>query len=477
MKYGNYGKMPGKIDLACIKQKKPSAKQKRELSQLREIFSNLSIEQIESTYNDQKCNFESTLEILQTVQSPQEQAMDFLQGMFGQNSAEMIQEVYQSCEENIEKTTAFLIEANKEMLVEGNKEEEAPEEENEFGNSAIGYVNSQALRRRLDAEGLEMIYGIFPNMAREVINKTFYGNNGNFYETVRILNESYPNSHIPEERKNSPSSKSAKPKDQAFPSLCTLPKSKTPQGVWSQFSNNHFLDGNNLDAVRKLNLVLKCFPAVDEELIKETFFQCGDDYKETVATLKILFPDNYRDPPPDTGVIRITQQSSPSRISRGDTENVRIVYGERMRDEEYNEKIEAVNRYRKLQEAYFQGAGKAASVGNWNEAKRLSSEGKKYQDAFEKVYNETYMETFRRINNRPGVIDLHGLRVKEAIELLEAFLHESQEDGLKRVEVVTGKGMHSTHGIAKIKPAVAEYLKEKGYKASDLEGGYSVSLS
>lgn len=309
-------------------------------------------------------------------------------------------------------------------------------------------------------------------MQREFITKTYYSTNQNIYETVQIINETYPNHHIPEERKT-PTDASLK--QESFPGLSAIPKSKMPQGVWSQYNNNFFLDGNNLDAVNKLNRVLSCFPAVDAEIVKEIFYTYGDDYGESVKALKDIYPENYRKPPADPGPIRISS-SSPVRIRQtGSVE--RISYLPPLRDDQYFEKLEIANRCRKLSEAYFQGASRVAAVGNMKEAKRLSDDGKRYQAEFEAAYYETYMETLRRNNNRPEVLDLHGLRVKEALEIVERFLNQSRQDGIRRVEIVTGRGMHSHKNIAKIKPAVGDYLKERGIKATELDGGFMVLLN
>jgi DNA-nicking Smr family endonuclease len=43
-------------------------------------------------------------------------------------------------------------------------------------------------------------------------------------------------------------------------------------------------------------------------------------------------------------------------------------------------------------------------------------------------------------------IDLHGLKVKEALEILEKFLRDSLRKGLKKVLIIHGKGNHSTGG-------------------------------
>lgn len=77
------------------------------------------------------------------------------------------------------------------------------------------------------------------------------------------------------------------------------------------------------------------------------------------------------------------------------------------------------------------------------------------------------------------VIDFHGLFVKEAIEALEEKLSNTTQSKsctlvkviwlidlvtIETLYVVTGKGSHSSGGVAKIKPAVIDYLDKKGYR-------------
>lgn len=132
MKYGSYGHIKAKVDPNIInKRKKLTVKQKNEIDQLKVIFSNLSIAQIESTYKDQKCDFESALDLLTSIKDQREEELELLQNMFPNQAREMIQEIYESCDKDIQKATAFLIEANSEIAEEDS-------EDSEFGNSVIG---------------------------------------------------------------------------------------------------------------------------------------------------------------------------------------------------------------------------------------------------------------------------------------------------------------------------------------------------
>lgn len=60
-------------------------------------------------------------------------------------------------------------------------------------------------------------------------------------------------------------------------------------------------------------------------------------------------------------------------------------------------------------------------------------------------------------------VDLHGLRVPEAIETLREALRVAQERGQPRVRVVCGKGRGSPGGVGVLRRAVAGWLEQHGY--------------
>jgi len=73
-----------------------------------------------------------------------------------------------------------------------------------------------------------------------------------------------------------------------------------------------------------------------------------------------------------------------------------------------------------------------------------------------------------------AVLDLHGLTALEAEVALDNFLATAGEAGLKRVRVITGKGINSPEGRAILKPLVENWLENKGYNfrpAKIIEGG------
>lgn len=56
------------------------------------------------------------------------------------------------------------------------------------------------------------------------------------------------------------------------------------------------------------------------------------------------------------------------------------------------------------------------------------------------------------------VLDLHGLNTEAARKLLQAFLHQANQNGLRCVLVIHGKGMNSRNGEAVLKLNTRHWL-------------------
>lgn len=72
---------------------------------------------------------------------------------------------------------------------------------------------------------------------------------------------------------------------------------------------------------------------------------------------------------------------------------------------------------------------------------------------------------------------MHGLTVAEAILLVKKKIaqwwhHEQtvQNDMHTLMEIITGVGLHSKNGQAKLKPAVLQFLNEEGWHTEELPG-------
>ncbi|KAH9948978.1 hypothetical protein B0H21DRAFT_820534 [Amylocystis lapponica] len=115
----------------------------------------------------------------------------------------------------------------------------------------------------------------------------------------------------------------------------------------------------------------------------------------------------------------------------------------------------------------FEASHTAYARGEGARAKELSNEGKAHQREMERL-NAQASEWIYVENNKdrqPGEIDLHGLFVKEAITYSEHAIKEARQGGNSRVNLIVGKGLHSTNGNAKLRPAIAELMQKEGLVA------------
>ncbi|KAF9461320.1 hypothetical protein BDZ94DRAFT_1264161 [Collybia nuda] len=109
----------------------------------------------------------------------------------------------------------------------------------------------------------------------------------------------------------------------------------------------------------------------------------------------------------------------------------------------------------------FEESHQAYSRGDKAEAKNLSNRGKEHQRKMESLNKEACEWIFTENNkdSRPGEIDLHGLYVKEAIAYTDYAIQEAKQRGELELHLIVGKGLHSTGGSAKIKPAIEELMQ------------------
>ena len=91
-------------------------------------------------------------------------------------------------------------------------------------------------------------------------------------------------------------------------------------------------------------------------------------------------------------------------------------------------------------------------------AKELSEAGKQHQNKMKFLNEKASKAAFSHRNSSSdlGTIDLHGLYVAEAIATTEERIKllRSKHPNIKALVVVTGAGLHSENGVAKLKPAI-----------------------
>ncbi len=62
-----------------------------------------------------------------------------------------------------------------------------------------------------------------------------------------------------------------------------------------------------------------------------------------------------------------------------------------------------------------------------------------------------------------ATLDLHGENVKDAEKLVKAFIEDAHNHKLRKISIITGKGLHSQNGISVLKEEVGKVLEKSKY--------------
>ncbi|KAL4452605.1 hypothetical protein ABPG75_008267 [Micractinium tetrahymenae] len=126
---------------------------------------------------------------------------------------------------------------------------------------------------------------------------------------------------------------------------------------------------------------------------------------------------------------------------------------------------------KRLEQAYrrcFELAAEAHARGEYEDAAELSMRGRAYRQQFYDEQSKASRRISKRVNAANGLprieVDLHGQTVADALATVENGIRNLPESipGGVVVRYITGKGRHSTSGVARIKPEVVRLLGECG---------------
>jgi len=110
----------------------------------------------------------------------------------------------------------------------------------------------------------------------------------------------------------------------------------------------------------------------------------------------------------------------------------------------------------------FEESHEAYSRRDGARAKELSNQGKEHKLRMEELNSQASEWIFTKNNedSGPGEIDLHGLYVKEAITYTDRAVEDAKRRGDSHINLIVGKGLHSSGGVAKLKPAIEELMQK-----------------
>ncbi|KAH7888650.1 hypothetical protein F5I97DRAFT_730732 [Phlebopus sp. FC_14] len=133
-------------------------------------------------------------------------------------------------------------------------------------------------------------------------------------------------------------------------------------------------------------------------------------------------------------------------------------------DNEYYLALRAkASEYGNLMVQCFQQSHEAYERRDGAHAKVLSEQGKRLKQTMEKLNAEASAWIYRENNLdvQPGEVDLHDLYVKEAISYSERAIQEARGRGDTEIRLIVGKGLHSDDNVAKIKPALEDFMRRQ----------------
>lgn len=275
--------------------------------------------------------------------------------------------------------------------------------------------------------------------------------------------------------------------DSEFPSLGGAPSG--PVVGRKDARSDAYSDGKLIGKMRQRGLAER-MGWIDAEAVARVYRSCGGNSAATEARLLELYPkpatweatksararDAIRD-----ACVRATASLSVDDHDGGregvgdrDTENSKWVRTGSAVSRLYSEKRAEASEEARQRNKLFERAAAAARAGNGAEAGRIGALGRAsnvrlhrlHEDAAELLWTEQNPDFVKE-----GLVDLHGLHVKEALNRLPDALSEAAAGGRTSISVVFGTGHHSVggHGAPRLRPAVLAFLDAEGYAYREVQ--------
>ncbi|CAF93506.1 unnamed protein product, partial [Tetraodon nigroviridis] len=234
------------------------------------------------------------------------------------------------------------------------------------------------------------------------------------------------------------------------------------------------LDRRDGASLLKENQLYSLFPSIDRHFLQDIFRDHNYSLTHTELFLRSLLDEEpvktvVAPPAPRTDHYRANSKERETK--QKPAASTKPEYQDTV-DPEYEDFRAEASLQRRRQLESFAKAAEAFKQGRKEVASFYAQQGHVHGKLMREANHRAAVHIFERVNSSllpQNILDLHGLHVDEALDHLVQVLQEkttAYEKGLCRpqLSVITGRGNHSQGGVARIRPAVINYLTNAHYR-------------